>query len=250
MGQRLTAFTIGVLAIAVPAWPADQAVRSSSGKAALAFFERQTGGNMPTLLSRLRPDPLDPASRAQVIASLPRDGELRPSRSEMEKITAAERILDYSARKGAITVKVIDLDFAFTGLYYRTVLLVSRQQLAILDADEFAALAAHEVGHDYDWNAYWKAMQEKDHARRQELELRADGLAVLTLRGAGIDPERLVSAVKKTMAYNEGRGEAANAGDYVVLTDRVAFIRAIAALRWAEAPLRTAETAGASRPPQ
>ena len=243
MGQRLAAFTISVLTMAVPAWPADQDVRSSSGKAALAFFEGQTGDRIDTLLSRLRPDPLDPASRAQVIASLPKDGELRPSRSEMEKIAAAERILDYSARKEAITVKVIDLDSAFTGLYYRTVLLVSRQQLAILEADEFAALAAHEVGHDYDWNAYWTAIQEKDHARRQVLELRADGLAVLTLRGAGIDPERLVSAVRKTMRYHDGRGEAANADDYVSLQERVAFIRAIAALAWPKSSVAEAASA-------
>jgi hypothetical protein len=230
MGQRLAVLTVGVLTMAVPAWPAAQGVRSSSGKATLAFFERQTTDRIDALLSRLRPAPLDPASRAQIIASLPKDGELGPSRSEMEKIAAAERILDYSARTEAITVKVIDLDSAFTGLYYRTVLLVSRQQLAILEADEFAALAAHEVGHDYDWNAYWTAMQQKNHARRQELELRADGLAVLTLRGAGIDPERLVSAVQKTMRYNDGRGAAANAEDYVSLSERVAFIRAISAL--------------------
>ena len=48
-------------------------------------------------------------------------------------------------------------------------------------------------------------MTGKDHARRQELELRADGLAVLTLRAAGINPERLVSAVQKTMRYNGAR---------------------------------------------
>jgi hypothetical protein len=71
-----------------------------------------------------------------------RHGELRPSRREAAKIAEAERMLECRARKGVISVK----------------------------------------GHRPGWNAYRVALIGKDHARRKELELRADGLAVLTLR--------------------------------------------------------------------
>jgi Zn-dependent protease with chaperone function len=230
MGQRLAAFTLLSLSVTVLAWPADHGVKTPMAKATLAFFESHTSETPDALLAHIRPDPLDPASRAQVVASLPKD-ELQPTQSELEKIEAASRILDYSARNGAITLRVIDLDYAFIGLYYRTVILVSRPQLAILNADEFAALVAHEVGHDYDWNAYWTAIQGKDHARRRELELRADGLAVVTLRGMGLDPERLVTAVQRTMLHNRGK-DPVNQEDYVSLDERVAFIRAIAHMSW------------------
>ena len=249
MGQRLAVLSTCAVAMAASASPvAAQAVRSPAAKTALEAFNSQTPETIDAYLARLRPAAIDATSRAQVLASLPKTGELRPSRGELNKIAAAERILDYSARKEAITVKVIDLDYAFTGLYYRTVLLVSRQQLAILNPDEFAAFAAHELGHDYDWDAYWAAMTGKDHPRRQELELRADGLAVLTLRAAGINPERLVSAVQKTMRYNAGHGEAVNTEDYVPLAERIAFIRTVAALPMAEVPVRTAKVSAAEPP--
>ena len=148
MGWRLVVFTLYSLTLAARAWPADQAVPSSPSNPTLAFFEEHATDSLDGLLTRLRPSPLDAATRAQVLASLPRHGELRPSRREAAKIAAAERMLECSARKGAISVKVIDVDCAFAGLYQRTVILVSRQQLAILDTDEFVALAAHEVGHD------------------------------------------------------------------------------------------------------
>jgi len=251
MGQRLSFFAVCVLWVMASARPAPaQEIRSASGKAALEAFRRQAGDASGDLLARLRPAPLDATARAQVLATLPARGDLRPSMREREAIEAVERMLDYSARKGMITVKVVDLDFAFIGLYFRTVVLVSRPQLAILDTDEIVALAAHEVGHDYDWEVYVAAMHAKDDARRRELELRADGMAVLTLRGMGLDPERLVSALKKTMHYNEHRGSAVNPEDYVPLTERVAFIRAIGALRWGDTPLQTAGTSGASAPPR
>ena len=242
MGQRLTALVLFTLTTAAPAWPADREVRTATAQATLAFFQGKAAGTTGDVLARLRPEPLDQASRAQVIASLPKD-ELRPTKDELAKIAAAERVLDYSARLGVISIRVIDLDYAYIGLYYRTAILVSRPQLAILNADEFAALVAHEVGHDYDWNAYWDAMQSKNHARRRELELRADGLAVLTLRGAGLDPERLVTAVQRTLLHNRGK-DPINPEDYVGLTERVAFIRAMTLLNWAEAPRAAASRDG------
>ena len=77
-------------------------------------------------------------------------------------------------------------------------------------------------------------MQRQDHKTMQALELRCDGIAVLTLRRLGLDPERLVSAVQKMTRFNQHRGMVASAKDYVSLTERVAFIRAIATMPWRE----------------
>ena len=66
----------------------------------------------------------------------------------------------------------------------------------------------------------------------QELELRCDGIAVLTLRRVGIDPENLVSAIQKVTRFNQLRDTVASSARYVSLKERVRFIRTIAALEW------------------
>jgi predicted Zn-dependent protease len=101
------------------------------------------------------------------------------------------------------------------------------------------------MGHDTHWSDYWKAMQAHDSGKMQELELKADGLGVLTLEHLGISPDRLASAVQKMMRYNDWRdrsagatpqaGPAAGTADrYVSLDDRLAFINSVAQIRWAD----------------
>lgn len=47
----------------------------------------------------------------------------------------------------------------------------------------------------YYWNRFEAARQNKNYAEVQELELRCDGIAVITLQYVGIKPENLVSAI-------------------------------------------------------
>jgi hypothetical protein len=112
------------------------------------------------------------------------------------------------------------------------VLLASRDALWLTGTEEFAALVAHELAHEYVWADYQQAMEHKDHQKLQELELRCDGIAVLTLRRLRIDPEHLVSAVEKVTRFNQHRGTVARAANYVPLKERVAFIRAMATMAW------------------
>ena len=230
MGQRLAALTLCVLTVAARTWSADQEVRSAPAKAALAFFMERASEGIDTVLARLRPEPLDPASRARLLASLPKEFDLQPSPAESAKIAEAERMLEYSARGGAISIKVMDLHYAYGALYFRSAILMSRPMFAILDGEEFVAIAAHEVGHDYHWDLHWAAQVANDHSRRQELELRADGVAVLTLRGMGLSPDRLISAIEKTVRFNQTRIRARSSEDYVPLAERRAFIRAVASI--------------------
>ena len=103
------------------------------------------------------------------------------------------------------------------------------------------------MGHDDDWNAYRTAMQAHDSGRMRELELKADGLGVLTLEHLGISPERLVSAVQKMMRYNDWRdrsagatpqsGNAPGTGDRYVVAGRPAGVHPRRRVdRWADWP--------------
>jgi len=214
------------------AWTSEGPPKSAVTRSVLKFFEAQQVTSIDEFLGRLRPAPLDPSVRDAVIATLPREGELRPEPTELSKIEAARPVVEYHERGDVLTLKVIEVGHAFVGLHARSVLLVSRNALALIDGQEFAALVAHEVSHEYVWDEYQRAMQRQDHKTMQALELRCDGVAVLTLRRLGLDPERLVSAVQKMTRFNQHRGMVASAKDYVSLTDRVAFIRAIATMPW------------------
>ena len=83
------------------------------------------------------------------------------------------------------------------------------------------------------WTQYQLAVHRGDSEQIRELELRCDGIAVLTLRRLGVNPERLVRAVEMLTWYNEQRHWAANRKEYVSRDERRAFIRAIATCPWA-----------------
>ena len=247
MRQRLVTFVLTMtLGIPIPALAAQDGLGATSRKM-LAFFRDHGNQPVDAFLRQLRPDPIDPVSRARVIDSLPREDELTPSPKARAKLLIAEQILNYNARRGAIEIKVVTMDQPFVGLYFRSVVLISGQALTLLNPEELAALVAHEVGHDYDFDAYATALQQHDIARMRELELESDGVAVLALQQAGISPDRLIDAIRRVMrASGQGEeaspaaasavGSASTTDRYVPFPERVAFIRAVAALRWATSP--------------
>jgi hypothetical protein len=192
---------------------------------ALAFFEG-SGVDGEAFLRNLRADPTSAEMRAAVLAALPPEGELRPSREERAKIATLDAVLAFHERERTIVVKVIDVGHAFVGLHARTVLLLSRDALALVTAEELQALAAHELGHELFWDEY-QAARGGDPSRLQELELRCDGVAVTTLRALGRDPDALIRAVTRMTRYNERRGATKSAASYVSLKERTAFIRAV-----------------------
>lgn len=111
-------------------------------------------------------------------------------------------------------------------LHARAVVLVSEPALDLLDPEELQALVAHEVGHEYFWSEYFRARRDDDRSLLQTLELLCDGLAIVTLRRAGMDPRRLTSALEKTSRYNRERfGAARNEEDYPAIGERRRFGR-------------------------
>jgi hypothetical protein len=231
MGQRLYALVALLTAMAFPAWAGDQG-KSAVQILAMEYFESHDDSSIDEFLTQTRPAPLGRADCDAVIASLPKDGELQPRPDELAKIEATRLVLQYHRRLDVVTFKVIDVKHAFVGLHARSVLLASRDALALVSPEEFAALVAHEIAHDYMWDEYREAMQKKDNTKMQELELRCDGIAVLTLRRLGMDPERLVSAVLKVTRLNQLREAVDSSASYVPTKERIKFIRTIAGLQW------------------
>ena len=88
---------------------------------------------------------------------------------------------------------------------------------------------------------YRRAEARHDHARIRELELRCDGIAVLTIRRLGLDTQRLLRAVQVLTWYNKELGLDENARDYVSCDERRAFIGAVAKLQWADRDFNSRE---------
>ncbi len=89
MGQRLMALaTVCVVGLSLPSWAADQGNGERTSQKVLALFDGHSDETIDAFLMRLRPAGLDEASRAKAIASFPKDGEVRASRKDGEKLSA------------------------------------------------------------------------------------------------------------------------------------------------------------------
>jgi hypothetical protein len=176
MGQRLAALVTSFSAMAFPVWALDQG-RSPVQILAMEYFENHADISVDEFLTRSRPAPLGRADCEAVIATLPKEGELQPKPAELAKIDVARQVLEYHERLGVVTFKVVEVGHAFVGLHARSVLLASRDALSLVEPEEFAALVAHEIAHEYVWDEYRQAMERVDHQKMQELELRCDGIA-------------------------------------------------------------------------
>lgn len=218
---------VSLAATLLSASPAVAAPDGSVLETALHFFTRHDAAAIVERFDSVRPPPVSPAEREAVLATLPPEGEVRDlDTAQQKKLAAARRLLELHGRETVYAVKVIEVPQAAVALHARAVVLVSEPALDLLDAEELQALVAHEVGHEYFWSEYFRARRDDDRSRLQTLELLCDGLAILTLRRAGVDPGRLTSALEKILRYNRDRfGAALNEGDYPAIGERRRFAR-------------------------
>jgi hypothetical protein len=191
---------------------------------ALRFFEGLSP-EVDKVLRLLRPTAIDPGARRRVLASLPPEGTLRPDAKEAAKLASLETVLVYHERHQVFETKVIDVPQAAFSLHGRAILLISRSALRFLSDTDVVALVAHEVGHEYFWDEYQAASIRRDAATLQEVELKCDGIAVLTLMALGLDPATLDGASRKLTRFNRDRGATANVGEYPGLAERAWFLR-------------------------
>jgi hypothetical protein len=163
----------------------------------------------------------------------------------LRKLASLDAILQLHQRESVyeyVVFKAEPLPFAFIGLNHRVALLISDAALDLLDVEELQASVAHEIGHEYVWAEYLEAEKRNDERRLKELELICDGIAILTLRRAGLNPSPVLTAAQKITNYNRlSTGPAANAYRYPSADERNRFAQAIRA--WADSRLESADKA-------
>jgi hypothetical protein len=97
----------------------------------------------------------------------------------------------------------------------------------MLTPEELRAAVAHEIGHEYFWDEYQEAKKCNRPGKLQEIELRCDAVAILTLLRLGLDPARLLEGVKKQANFNLLAGAIGNANCYVSMKERTRFMQAL-----------------------
>jgi predicted Zn-dependent protease len=179
----------------------------------------------------IRPVPVTTAERERVLATLPAKGEVSQlDAGQRTKLAAVRRVLEPHGREAVYVLTVIDVPQAFVGLHGRAVVLISEPALDLLDAGQLQALVAHEIGHEFFWMEYVRARRDDDRAGLRRLELMCDGIAIVTLMRAGIDPARLTSALERVIRYNRDRvGAALNEDHYPTIAERRTFNRRLVA---------------------
>lgn len=159
-------------------------------------------------LQHLRPLPrMAPALKQSIIASLPRDGEVKSLTTEnRRKIQSVLPVLSLHGRQTDYLFKVVESPQARVAIHARFVVLVTDTALRLLTSDQLQALVAHEIGHDYVWEEYEDARDRHDWRRVRELELFCDAVAVYTLTRIGVPPSTLIDALRTMVASDERNG--------------------------------------------
>ncbi|HXI92380.1 MAG TPA: hypothetical protein VNO24_20420 [Blastocatellia bacterium] len=196
---------------------------ASASAAALAYFENVHNQSFDNYLKRIRPGRLSPELKGRVLAMLRKEDLVSPSAEGLDKLVALEPVLKYHDRSSVIDPKVIRVGQAVVMFLAGAAVLISQEALDMLTAEELQAVVAHELGHEYFWNEYEQARQNKQYDKLQELELRCDGMAVITMSQLGLDPFHFISAITKLTKSHKGKlisGES-----YTSLDERIRFIR-------------------------
>ena len=231
-----TGSTLPTLAVAVstlflfsPYAPCESLVDS-----ALRFFIGNDSNTPGFDLDKARPRPVGPEFKVTVMNSIPKEGRITKfNKTQLRKLASLDPILRLHKRESVyeyVVFKAVPLPFAFIGLNHRVALLISDAALDLLDVKELQATVAHEIGHEYVWSEYLEAERRNDERRLKELELICDGVAILTMRRAGIDPAALLTAANKITKFNAlSTGPAGNAHRYPSDGERRRFAQAIIA---------------------
>ena len=223
--QIVGTLVIWWLVLSLPAIAASQLPSDSPSERAFRFFEALPMTTVELAFQALRPEPIRIEDKQHALATLPVEGEARPTASEAAKLESLRRVLIYHKLENVFEVRVVDLRQAAAVLHARSIVLVARPALRLLSALELQALVAHEIGHEYFWEQ--ELHLRKDPQARRELELRCDAIAILTLLQLDLDPSLVVSAALKLTRFNERLGMRIDAEQYPSVAERERFARAI-----------------------
>lgn len=198
---------------------------ASVSATALAYFDEIHDRSFDYYLRAIRPARLSPELKVRVMSILRKEDIVAPSAEGRAKLAALESVLQFQGRGSVIDPIVIRVGQAVVMFLAGAAVLISEEALDMLTAEELQAVVAHELGHEYFWSEFEEARLNKHYEKIQELELRCDGLAVITMSRLGLDPSNFISAISKLTKSHSN--QVMHAEYYLPLKERIKFIRAM-----------------------
>ena len=192
-----------------------------------AYFQQVDGHRFDEFLQRLRPTRLSPDAKERVLKLLSQVDVVSASAGQQAKLRTLGPILRYHERESAIDVKVLRTREATAALLAGAAILITEPALELLTSEELQAIVAHELGHEYFWGEFELARQQGHYPKLQEIELRCDGIAIITLNALRLDPESVLATVRKLSRHNGPPESGAHANRYVSVKERETFIRSM-----------------------
>lgn len=192
----------------------------------LRYFAKAAEGGLAHFLAQNQPAPVPDEERLKIVAALPREGEVSPTRADRTKLAGIREVLAFYGGGNAIQVRVVRLPYACAALHARSVLILAESALTRLTTAQAQAIAAHELAHLYYWQEYYAARDRGDALTLQRIELQADGIAIYVLNQLGLPASELTAALRRLNSFNNRYGTPSNPMGYPPWKQRVNFHRA------------------------
>ena len=189
---------------------------------AFSYFEQIQNRQYDDFLRSIRPSELAPELRAKIVGMLRKEDLVNPNGEALAKLKSLDAVLKYHQRDSVIEIKVLRVGETATAAFLAcAAVLVTERALNLLTAEELQAVVAHELGHEYYWTRFEDARQKNHYSEVQELDLRCDGIALITLQHLGVNPSNLISGISKLHRNNNQP----NSPHYIAFNERVEFIQ-------------------------
>jgi hypothetical protein len=197
---------------------------------AFQYFAPTRERSWDDYLESIRPAAVSADGKARSLAMVRKEDVIEPSAARQAKLAALRPVLEYLQRDTVIEVRILRLNLAWAGLLGGAAILVSDEAIDLLTAHELQAVVAHELAHEYFSDEYEAARHDMRYDRVKEIELRCDGVSIITLRRLGLDPASLLSAVSKLTKFNDRRRFPNNPNLVPSVEERADFSQAVIAL--------------------
>ncbi len=133
-----------------------------------------------------------------------KDDLVVPSPKGQAKLDTLRPILHYHERADFIEAKVLRVRQATVALLAGAAVIITEPTLELLSAEELQAVVAHELAHEYFWNEIEPA-RERSPQKLQEIEMRCDGIAIITLVRLGLNPPASSRRSRRSPGTTSGR---------------------------------------------
>jgi hypothetical protein len=198
----------------------------SVARQALLYFAKPGKGDFKDYLRMIRPARVSAILRERLVASIEKNAIVSPSVQRQAKLDALRVILAYHDRIG-LEVKILSLRMAWAGFLEGAAVVISETAIDILSTEELQAVVAHELGHEYFAAEYDRARKNNQYDKVKEVELRCDGVALITMKSLGLNPNSFLSGVSRLTKFNEEHGARSNPDLMTSLDERMRFCQAM-----------------------